>query len=153
MNFSKKDKIKYVKMDNNLKKKWKTKSQWDERIIEEVIHLEDGFAISAMINDEPIGIISIYWKVLPNPIPHTIEGYIDVIEVVKEHRRKGIAERLIGFAAIHAKKYGAYQLRAWSSEDKKEAIPMWRSLNFSVCPATTYPKGHEIKGVYATKIL
>ena len=140
-------------MDSDLKRKWITKSQWNERIIENVIHLDDGLTIAVMISDEPIGVISVYWNVLPYPIFDAIEGYIDVIEVVKEYRKKGIAEKMIKIIEKYAKKHGAYQLRAWSSEDKKEAIHMWKAMKFGINPAITYPKGKEVKGVYVTKIL
>ena len=45
---------------------------------------------------------------------------------------------------------GYYQLRGWSSDDKTEAIPMWKSLGFGLCPATTYPRGLEIEGYFVT---
>ena len=56
-------------------------------------------------------------------------------------------------AVERARARGVYQLRAWSSEDKTEAIPMWKALGFGLCPATTYPGGREIEGYFVTKVL
>ncbi len=46
--------------------------------------------------------------------------------------------------------YGFYQLRAWSSSDKTEAIPMWKSLGFGLVPTTTYPRGQAVPGYFVT---
>jgi hypothetical protein len=52
-----------------------------------------------------------------------------------------------------AKEAGIFQVRAWSSEDKIEAVLMWKALGFGICPATTYPQGKEVKGFFVTKVL
>lgn len=60
---------------------------------------------------------------------------------------------LVNEAIDLAKKNEVYQIRAWSSEDKIEAIKMWRSLGFGLCPAVTYPRGKEIHGYFVSKVL
>ncbi len=60
----------------------------------------------------------------PPPLRDAFEGHIDIIGVAAAYRRQGIATRLIEIAAERAREHGAYQLRAWSSEDKTEAIPL-----------------------------
>jgi hypothetical protein len=30
---------------------------------------------------------------------------------------------------------------------------MWRRLGFGLCPATTFPRGQEVKGFFVTRLL
>jgi GNAT superfamily N-acetyltransferase len=142
--------IQFVDSDEALKNR--VAEEWGEKAARH-IHLEDGFSILAMQGNNLVGLISVYWKTLPLPLPETCEGYIDILEVRKNFRRRGIATRLIDMALERAKDKGAYQIRSWSSLDKTEAIPMWKALGFGLCPATTYPKGQEVKGYFVTKLL
>ncbi len=117
------------------------------------IHLSDGFSLVALDGDEPAGLISIAWRKLPPPLPPTVEAFIDIIEVPPDYRRRGVARRLVALAAARARAQGAYQLRAWSSADKREAIPFWRALGFALCPATTYPGGTAVEGCFVALVL
>ena len=142
--------IHYVDADDVLR--MRIAREWDE-VAARHMHIADGFSIVAMLGEKPIGLISLVWRTLPPPLLETYEGYIDIIEVHKDFRRKGIARQLIEMSMERAGEHGAYQVRAWSSEDKIEAIPMWKSLGFSLCPAITYPKGQEVRGYFVAKIL
>jgi len=126
--------------------------EWGE-VAARHMHLDDGFSIVALAGDEPVGLIGVVWRALPPPLPPTEEAFIDIIEVRADFRRRGIAAQLIALSAERARSRGAYQLRAWSSEDKFEAIPMWRALGFGLCPATTYPRGEEVRGYYVARVL
>ena len=126
--------------------------EWGE-VAAQHMHFVDGFSIVAVHSGEPIGLISVYWKELPPPLSETCEGYIDIIEVRQGFRRKGIATRLIELSVERAKEQGAYQLRAWSSEDKTEAIPMWKAFGFGLYPATVYPMEQEVRGYFVTKTI
>ena len=133
---------------------------WERRIAEEWsetaarhMHMADGFSILALCDGDPVGLISVYWRRLPAPLTRTVEGYIDIVEVLAGFRRQGIATRMIELSMERAREQGVYQLRAWSSEDKVEAIPMWEALGFGLCPATTYPGGQEVKGYFVTRVL
>jgi GNAT superfamily N-acetyltransferase len=117
------------------------------------MHVKEGFSIVALHGKFLTGLISVYVKMLPAPLEETFDWYIDILEVQKDYRRRGIATHLIGIAAHRAKVAGVYQIRSWSSEDKIEAIPMWRALGFGLCPATTYPQGKEVKGYFVAKVL
>lgn len=117
------------------------------------MHIEDGFSILAVIDEAPVGLISVYWRPLPPPLIGAQEGYIDIIEVRSEYRRQSIAARMIAISADRARDLGAYQLRAWSSNDKTEAIPMWKALGFGLYPAIIYPGGQKVEGYYVTKVL
>jgi GNAT superfamily N-acetyltransferase len=117
------------------------------------LHLSDGFSLVALRNAEPVGLIAIAWRGLPPPLPPTVEAFIDIIEVAVAYRRRGVARRLVALAAERARAHGAYQLRAWSSADKREAIPLWRALGFALCPATTYPGGTAVEGYFVALVL
>jgi len=119
-------------------------------VAERHLHLDDGFSIVALHEDQPVGIISVHPRALPAPLDGTYEGYIDIIEVACGYRRRGIARRLVEMSMERARGQGLHQLRAWSSEDKTEAIPMWKALGFGLCPATTCPKGQEVRGYFVT---
>jgi GNAT superfamily N-acetyltransferase len=125
---------------------------WGQKAADHM-HFDDGFSIVAEIDDRPVGLISVYWRKLPPPIEDAFEGYIDIIDVLAGFRRRGIASHLVELASHRAGEKGAFQLRAWSSEDKTEAIPMWRALGFGLCPATIYPGGQEVRGYFVTKSL
>ena len=141
--------IKLVLADKKIRDEWKKQSNWPPGVVESHMHLENGFSIVAKNKDELIGMVSIYWREVADLIPGVFEGYIDIIEVKEEYRRLGIATMLIRELKKLTQEKDVYQIRAWSSEDKKVAIKMWRNLGFGICPAKIFPDGEEIKGVYA----
>jgi GNAT superfamily N-acetyltransferase len=132
---------------------WKDRigKEWGEKAARHM-HLSDGFSVVALDDGNLVGLISVYAKKLPCPL-ETFDWYIDILEVHKEYRREGIATHLIKIASERAKEAGVYQIRSWSSEDKIEAIPMWKALGFGLCPAVTYPQGKEVKGYFVAKVL
>lgn len=120
------------------------------------LHFEkNSCSLAAIKNEEVIGFISVYEKELSNPLNDLYDAYIDIIEVKKEFRRKGIAKNLIKHCEEWAKKRGYFQIRAWSSEDKVEAIPMWRNLSYCMCPAKIWVEWCEevVDGYYVSKKL
>jgi len=127
-------------------------NEWGEKAARHM-HISEGFSIIAMAGEMLAGLISTYWKKLPTPLEDEFDAYIDILEVHKDFRRRGIATHLIEMSMQKAKQKGMRQIRSWSSEDKIEAIQMWKALGFGLCPATTYPKGLEVKGFFVTKIL
>ena len=142
--------IHYVDADASLKDR--VKDAWGE-LQARHMHLEDGFSIVAMHGNSFVGLISIAWKLLPAPLPKTSEGFIDIIDVKQDFRRRGIARRLVDLSCERVREEGAYQIRAWSSSDKVEAIPMWKALGFCLCPATIYPNGQDVNGYFVVKRL
>ena len=123
---------------------------WGEKAYHH-FHIDDGFMISADAYTKSIGLVSCYWRELPQPLVGLREVYIDFLEVQQEYRRQGIASRLIELSLERAFAEGAYQVRSWSSEDKLAAIPMWKQLGFGLCPATTFPGGKEVQGFFVVK--
>ncbi|MBN2046399.1 MAG: GNAT family N-acetyltransferase [Anaerolineaceae bacterium] len=127
----------------------RVRAEWSE-LHARHLHIEDGFSLLAVDGSEIVGMIAVYWRPLPAPLSGVTEGYIDIIEVAADRRRQGIARALVEGCIARAKTEAVYQLRAWSSEDKLEAIPMWKALGFGLCPAVTYPRGQEVRGYYVT---
>ena len=120
------------------------------------IHLEDGScSLVALCDDSIVGIISVYTRSLAIPISEERDAYIDIIEVDKNYQRVGIATELIKRAEEWAKRIGLLQIRAWSSEDKTEAIPMWHNLGYGLCPAKIWYEwcNEAIDGYYVVKQL
>jgi GNAT superfamily N-acetyltransferase len=132
--------------------KERVRKEWGE-IQAAHMRLENGFSIVALHEGEIVGLIAISWLLLPPPLPETYEAFIDIIEVSEAYQRQGIARQLISICEKRAQERGVYQLRAWSSDDKVQAIPMWKALGFGLCPATVYPRGHEVQGYFVTKQL
>lgn len=142
--------IEYVNADEEIK--CRIENEWGEKAARHM-HLVDGLSIVALQDNRLAGLISVYRKTLPHPLQNSFDWYIDILEVKGEYRRKGIATRLIEMVIERARAEGIYQIRSWSSEDKREAIPMWKALGFGLCPAVTHPKGQEIRGYFVAKVL
>jgi len=122
-------------------------------VAERHIRLDDGFAFVALDGETPIGLIAVYRRRLPHPLPETYEGFINIIEVAEAYRRRGIGKQLVEMSVECCRAQGLYQIRAWSSEDKTEAIRMWKSLGFSLCPATEHPGGLVVRGYFVARRL
>ena len=123
---------------------------------EKHIHSEEGsYSLAALCDDMPIGFISAYTKNLTPPLAQVQDIYIDIIEVDAEHRRQGIASKLISLTEEWALKNCSPQIRAWSSQDKTEAIAMWHKLNYCLCPAKIWLEWckEAVDGYYVAKKL
>jgi len=142
--------IRYTDCDDDTKRR--VASAMGE-VIGRHIRLEDGFAFAALDGDRPVGIIAVYRRRLPPPLLQTDEGFINIIEVSEGYRRQGIGTRLVELSLERCRALRLHQVRAWSSEDKTEAIPMWKALGFALCPATEHPRGLEVKGYFVARQL
>lgn len=127
-------------------------NEWGEKVARHM-HLTQGFSIVALHGEMLAGLISTCWRDLPTPLNGDFDAYIDILEVHRDFRRKGIATQLIEISMGRAKQKGMSQIRAWSSEDKIEVIHLWRKLGFGLCPATMYPDAREVKGYFVVKTL
>jgi len=117
------------------------------------LRIDDGFAIAAEAGGWPVGFIGLSWRELPPPLAGVLECFIDIIEVGAAHRRRGIARKLLEITEDRARKLGAYQIRAWSSEDKIEAIPMWKALGYGLSPGVEHHRDVEVHGFFVSKVL
>jgi len=142
--------VEYVQADAALRER--IAREWGD-VQARHMHVDDGFTIVALSAGKPVGLLAVGWRELPEPFAGEREAFIDIIEVRLEFRRRGIASRMIGMAAWRGKSAGAYQLRAWSSDDRLEGLAMWRALGFGLAPATVYPGGKEVRGFFVTKVL
>ena len=142
--------IRFVEGNKVLRKR--LGKEWGDWAAEHM-RLENGFAIMAHHGDKLIGLISLSWQDLPPPLRSMHDACIDIIEVLDGYRRRGVARRLIEIALERLKGNGVFQVRAWSTEDKKEAIPMWQALGFSMIPVTHSMWGSEISGYFVAKRL
>lgn len=128
------------------------------RLSERTIHLsDDGFTIVAMNQGEPVGAISVCWKMLPAPYSDAKEAFIDLIDVDPEYRRQGVARKLLELASARAAKAGAYQIRAWTSEspERAAAMAMWRAQGFAICPTEILagPQAVRVRGCFVARRL
>jgi len=121
----------------------------------DLLHFNRGFTYVALDDKEIAGFVSAKLQKLPYIVNNVFESFIDVIEVKEKYRRKGIAKKLLDFAEKESKESGVYQIRAWSSEDKKEAIVMWQKLGFCLHPQEIISiiTKKPVKGYFITKIL
>ena len=122
--------------------------QYDEAS-ERHVRLADDCSFVAMEGDRVVGFVSVYARPLPPPLSEFVEGYINVIAVCESRRRRGIARRLLDLCIERGRSLGFCQLRGWSSDDKLEAIPMWRALGFGISPVTD----REVNGVFSVLAL
>lgn len=135
--------IRYVACDAALKRRV---GEVMGPVAERHVCLEDGFTFVATEGTTPVGLLAIRRRRLPEPIPETYDGFVNIIEVSERYRRKGIAKRLVEMSIGRCRQLGLYQVRGWSSVDKREAILMWRALGFTLCPGIEIHGGQEIKG-------
>jgi GNAT superfamily N-acetyltransferase len=147
--------ITYKVIDNN--EVPKIAEVFGEYIIQfNCFHFGEGcLSLVAYDQELPIGIISTYPLNYPNPLEQLRDAYIDVLEVDEKYRKQGIARELITRTENWARDNGHRQLRAWSSVDKKEAIPMWYALGYCMCPAKIWVEWCEevVDGFYVAKKL
>ena len=118
------------------------------------LHFEPGcYTIGAFDGEAPVGFISVYPRTLPAPLSID-DAYIDVIEVAASHRRQGVARTMLAMSEDWARAQGYSQIRAWSTEDKREAIPMWHALGYGLCPVYSgRPRRKSPNGYYVAKPL
>ena len=143
--------MKFICADNSIIKK--VKSEFGEEQAE-CLHFNNGFTYIALDGEKIAGFVSAHIEKLPYPV-NKMESYIDIVEVKTEYRRRGIAKKLLNLAEKESKKLGMYQIRAWSSEDKKEAIVMWQKLRFCLHPQEIISAVTKkpVRGYFAIKIL
>lgn len=118
--------------------------------------VEDGaYSIVAKHDKKIIGIISTYIKSLTEPLEDLKEAYIHILEVEPDYRNRGLATTLVHKTEKHFKAQGITQIRGWSSKDKKEAILLWKKLDYRLCPTTIHieKKNLNVEGYYFVKKL
>lgn len=117
------------------------------------LHIDDGFTIAVLHGDTVAGVVSVKWCELPLPFEATREAYIDIIEVAEGFRRQGIGARLVELSLSRAKAGGACQVRAWSTNNRRGVILMWRALGFVLCPTEHMMWGPRVTGYFVARRL
>lgn len=118
------------------------------------------YLVAAMDGDVVAGFAAVHPAQWIVPLEQYSDAFIEVIEVAESYRRHGIGSTLVGKLEKFAKSYGYYQIRAWSSCDKVEALNMWRKMNYCMCPAAMLGQSvrkccenQQIAGYYYAKLL
>jgi ribosomal protein S18 acetylase RimI-like enzyme len=140
--------MEFIRADKSIVEK--IKKEFNEEYID-YLHFDDGFTFIALDKDKVVGFVSSHTQRISKS--DKFESYIDVIEVKAENRRCGIATKLLILLEEESKKEGLCQIRAWSSEDRKEAIAMWEKCGFfleSLEIISSVTK-KSVRGYYATK--
>lgn len=144
--------MKFIKSDSSIYQEIKKEFGKEKA---DLLHFDNGFTYIALDGEKIIGFASVRYQKFPYIVKRTLESYMDVIEVKKEYRRRGIAKKLLGLIEKESRKSNIYQIRAWSSEDKKEAIIMWWKLGFCFHPQEIISAVTKkpVRGYFVTKIL
>jgi len=116
------------------------------------------YCVAAMCGEQIVGFSAVSPARWTPPLEQYGDAFINSIEVAEIFRRRGIGRRLITILENFARENGYRQIRAWSSYASPEALHMWYSMNYAMCPAVEpiYENG-QIKGLnpgyYYAKIL
>lgn len=152
--------IKYVDITDEIEKKIiEHFGSWVKEY--NCIQRGDGcFTIAALYEDEVVGCAAVHPAQFIPPLEKYYDAFIELIEVDENYRRQGIGKHMVGILEEKSREYGYKQIRAWSSEDKVEALNMWYSLNYCMCPAAMLGQSiapgfenKQIVGYYYAKIL
>lgn len=141
-----------IEIDNDLAEQIRAKFR--QEAFDHLRFEPEGISFAAMDGENIAGFISLTWQELPYTFEEAQkEAYVDILEVAPDYRRQGISKTLIEKCLTAAKEAGCFQLRSWSSEDKKEAIPMWKKYGFGLHPQTiiSAKTGENINGYFVTK--
>jgi GNAT superfamily N-acetyltransferase len=96
------------------------------------IHFEDDHcAVMALVDQQPVGVISAKRRFLSPPLDAVLEVFIDIIEVLPTYQRQGIGTALVECVIEWARDCHAAQVRAWSEEIRREALLLWHGLGFT----------------------
>ena len=80
------------------------------------------------------------------------EAFVQSFAVEPDYRWRGYGRALQQTALLKTRELGCYQLRSWSSADKRENYALKISLGFAILPALyPLPGGAPISGVYFVK--
>jgi len=119
---------------------------------------DDCYRVAAMCAEQAVGFAAASPAQWPPPLAQYSDVFIHSIEVAEPFRRHGIGRKLITSLEDWARVNGYRQIRAWSSYESPEALHMWYTMGYAMCPATEpiYENG-QIKGLnpgyYYAKIL
>ncbi len=108
-----------------------------------------------MDGDTPVAFVCATPRRLTDPLAHLTDAYIEVLGVYGPYRRRGIARSLLHAAEEWAAERGYRQIRTHSDYLSPEAIQMWHSLNYGLCPASDWLEDKKMywPGYHVVKVL
>ncbi|SET42567.1 Acetyltransferase (GNAT) family protein [Natronincola peptidivorans] len=95
-----------------------------------IVNSDYFFIYVAEVGSEPVGYIHI--ALIPKPDKRKGTMFIDDLWVEPEHRRKGIAEKLMEEAFKLTKKYDFVEFRLVVNTDNESAINLYRKKGFEL---------------------
>ena len=120
------------------------KEQYSEKHSNHIMLDSSSYSLVAVIDDKIVGFASTYIKHFPAPLEELSEGYINIIEVHEKYRKQDIATKLVEKTERYFKQTKVIQIRGWSSDDKLEAILLWKKLGYSLSPTTIWIKDKKV---------
>ena len=143
--------ITYVHATPELKRRMQ--EQWASNASDFVHFDGDHCNIVALTEDKPVALIVAKKRPLSEPLHMLWEAYIDVIEVEPAYQRRGIGTALVERIVAWACERQLAQVRAWSNEDRVEALHLWAKLGFAFSRMDYQKDGRARYGFYAAKRL
>jgi len=141
--------LKYVEVDEDMKNS--IKRHWESNA-GDFLHIgSDSYSVAAIVDGDPVGVISAVARNLPEPLAMMREAFIDIIEVQEQYRRQGIGEILVNMVVEWARQNNMDQVRAWSEEIRYEALMLWKKAGFRFCRVDFERNGQKRYGFYALR--
>lgn len=94
----------------------------------------DDYALVALKDGKVIGFMSTISKPLTSPLEMISEASVEIIEILPEYRKQGIATKLIEQTEKHFTNEGKSQIRAWTLSNNSNYINLWNKLNYCLSP-------------------
>jgi GNAT superfamily N-acetyltransferase len=92
------------------------------------------------------------WILLDTQSNPLYEMFVQSFAVEEIYQQKGYGRALQESGLQKTKEFGCYQMRSWSSADRRENYALKISMKFSIQPALyPTPGGAPLSGVYFTK--
>jgi len=143
------DRILYQEIDENIENK--IIEQYGDWVHEYncLVRGDGCYMVAALCGEIVAGFAAIHPARWIAPLEEHKDAFIEDIEVDEHFRRQGIGSHLVLMLEKWAKDFGYRQIRAWSSEDKYEALQMWYSSDYCMCPSAML--GQSIKPGFENK--
>lgn len=119
------------------------KDQFGEPKADYVSLNTEDFSLVAMKGDIVVGFMSTHHKPLTTPLESIYEASVEIIEVIKEYQKQGIATRFIEKTEKHFRNEGVTQIRAWTLKNNNNYINLWRKLDYCLSPTIVHYNEQE----------
>ncbi len=110
------------------------KKQFSEEKGDYMSLASEDYSLVAMKGDTVIGFMCTVLKPLSPPMESINEARVEIIEVLPDYQRLGIATKFIEKTERHFKNEGVTQIRAWTISSNTNYIKLWNKLNYCLSP-------------------